>query len=460
MSRFEDHAWFGGCLGRGSSSREWEVLLRSLVGASMGEFVWVLCLRKGGGNPWLGPLGREMDQSRAPSKSPTFTKLFHQTSPPPGQNLVHDNRSTHPPSLEECHKLKKRVPAKAAAPALARKRTRRRTTALEPEAESEAEAARQATQAASVNPDSATNQEEDGDAPVDKGSTKAVFLAGAEAYDEVLRFVSPGDTPPSDDEATMRSMLAPITDDDHWFVPSDKFVTTAIAGARENVNPDKSEQWGFLRQILTSTPLNRRYRVPVSSLAFGRLHPWLSDANNSQTGVTTLLMWTILQRTAMCIDPGSHHTRVMERLFVELLNMGANVGGSDDQARTPLHACIFEAMTGEHPHATGNGFREAREQFPFNLIQSLLVRSASLELRDRSGKTPLEYVLEPGSEDPATIKARATNVARLVLLQVRSVGRGFTSPSKDVKRRLVDRLGVEILAPEDPLKAKLESEGN
>lgn len=52
--------------------------------------------------------------------------------------------------------------------------------------------------------------------PADKGSTKAVFLAGAEAYDEALRFVSPGDTPPSVDEATMRSMLAPITDDDHW----------------------------------------------------------------------------------------------------------------------------------------------------------------------------------------------------------------------------------------------------
>lgn len=247
------------------------------------------------------------------------------------------------------------------------------------------------------------------------------------------------------------------------FVPSDKLVTTAIAGARENVNRDKSEQWEFLRQILTSTPLNRRYRVPGSSLAFGRLHPWLSDANNSQTGVTTLLMWTILQRSAMCIDPESHHTRAMERMFVELLNMGANVGGSDDQARTPLHACIFEAMTGQHNHTfefTGNGFREAREQFPFNLIQSLLVRSASLELRDRSGKTPLDYVLEPGSEDPATIKARATNVARLVLLQVWSVGRGFTSPSEDVKRRLVDRLGVEILAPEDPLKAKLESGGN
>lgn len=199
------------------------------------------------------------------------------------------------------------------------------------------------------------------------------------------------------------------------FVPSDKLVTTAIAGARENVNPDKSEQWEFLRQILTSTPLNRRYRVPGSSLAFGRLHPWLSDANNSQTGVTTLLMWTILQRSAMCIDPKSHHTRAMERIIVELLNMGANVGGSDDQARTPLHACIFEAMTGQHNHTfefTGNGFREAREQFPFNLIQSLLVRSASLELRDRSGKTPLDYVLEPGSGDPATIKARATNVAR------------------------------------------------
>lgn len=134
----EDHGWLGGCLGRGSSSREWEVLLRSLVGASMGEFVWVLWLRKGGGNPWQGPLGREMDMSRAPSKSPTFTKSFHQTSSPRGHKLVHGNRLTHPPPLEECHKLKKSAPAKTAAPAPARKRTRR-TTALEAKARAEAE---------------------------------------------------------------------------------------------------------------------------------------------------------------------------------------------------------------------------------------------------------------------------------------------------------------------------------
>lgn len=104
----------------------------------MGEFVWVLWLRKGGGNPWQGPLGREMDMSRAPSKSPTFTKSFHQTSSPRGHKLVHGNRLTHPPPLEECHKLKKSAPAKTAAPAPARKRTRR-TTALEAEAKAEAE---------------------------------------------------------------------------------------------------------------------------------------------------------------------------------------------------------------------------------------------------------------------------------------------------------------------------------
>lgn len=181
----------------------------------MGEFVWVLCLRKGGGNPWQGPLGREMDMSRAPSKSPTSTKSFHQTSSPRGHKLVHGNRLTYPPPLEECHKLKKSAPAKTAAPAPARKRTRR-TTALEAEAKAEAE--RQAIEgaSASAHQDLATNQEEDADVPTDKGSTKAVFLAGAEAYDEALRFVSSGDTPPSVDEATLRSMLAPATDDHYW----------------------------------------------------------------------------------------------------------------------------------------------------------------------------------------------------------------------------------------------------
>lgn len=183
----------------------------------MGEFVWVLCLRKGGGKPWQGPLtlGREMDMSRAPSRSPTFTKSFHQTFSPRGHKLVHGNRLTHPPPLEECHKLKKSAPAKTAAPAPARKRTRR-TTALEAEAKAEAE--RQAIEgaSASAHQDLATNQEEDADVPTDKGSTKAVFLAGAEAYDEALRFVSSGDTPPSVDEATLRSMLAPATDDHYW----------------------------------------------------------------------------------------------------------------------------------------------------------------------------------------------------------------------------------------------------
>lgn len=113
----------------------------------------------------------------------------------------------------------KRAPAKPMAPAPARKR-RRRAAALEAEAvaEAEAESARQAAQAAtaSAHPDLATNQEEDADVPTDKGTTKTVFVAGAEAYDEALRFVSPGDTPPSVDEATMRRMLAPVTDDDHW----------------------------------------------------------------------------------------------------------------------------------------------------------------------------------------------------------------------------------------------------
>lgn len=114
---------------------------------------------------------------------------------------------------------KKRAPAKPMAPAPARKR-RRRAAALEAEAvaEAEAESAREATQAAtaSAHQNVAPNQEEDADVPTDKGSTKAVFLACAEAYNEALRFVSSGDTPPSVDEATLRSMLEPATDDDYW----------------------------------------------------------------------------------------------------------------------------------------------------------------------------------------------------------------------------------------------------
>ena len=155
---------------------------------------------------------------------------------------------------------------------------------------------------------------------------------------------------------------------------------------------------------------------------------------------------------------------------MELLNLGATPEGKDSRARTPLHACVFAAMTGTYMHTfdctsemcvLGDIWPKTRTQFPFNFISILLSRGASLDARDHKGLTPLEYALEKSSKNAtraAKIELRTRNVVRLVLLLMCSAGGGFTSPPEDVKRKLVGKLGVEILAPEDPLKAKLESE--
>ncbi|KAK0755100.1 hypothetical protein B0T18DRAFT_386864 [Schizothecium vesticola] len=247
------------------------------------------------------------------------------------------------------------------------------------------------------------------------------------------------------------------------FVPSDKLITTALACAGEEPNAVQSL---FLSRILTPAMLDRLYRVPGTPLDIGFFQNWHRHVGKS----TTPLMRYIVQQCSVSSAQGGN-AHAIEGMFVELLNRGATPGGKDSRARTPLHACVFAAMTGSYPHTfdstneicvLGDKWPETRTQFPFHFISILLSRAASLDARDHKGLTPLEYALEKSSKNAtraAKIEVRARNVVRLVLLLVRSASGGLTSPPEDVKRRLVGKLGVEILAWEDPLKARLGGGG-
>lgn len=240
------------------------------------------------------------------------------------------------------------------------------------------------------------------------------------------------------------------------FVPDDKLIATALAGASGKPN---AVQILLLGRILTPGSLDRLYHFPGIALDTGLFHHWSRDA-------TTPLIWFIIHRCSL-FAAQKGEAKAMEGLFMELLRRGASPGGTDSRTRTPLHACIFAALHRVDNRyimfhkLTKHGLPKAATKYPFNLIDILLRRGASLDAQDYAGMTPLGYAygIGPGAQDPRAFRMHARDVARLVLLQAAGATGGFTCPSERIKTGLVRRMGVEVLAPEDPLKATLEGEG-
>ena len=199
-------------------------------------------------------------------------------------------------------------------------------------------------------------------------------------------------------------------------------------------------------------------------------HRWNCFPPPSPDFRVSLLIWSIVETQRWRGCTSSHLLDSEEKLPELLLNIGATPHLADSRGRTPLHACIFASLRvseyvsqcdEEWDAETAEIFSQStssRERlFPYNVIAELLLRNGSLDAQDDDGHTPLDYALvemdraEHEDERRELMSWSAWRVARFTLRLAYQCG---MCPSDAVKTRLTERLGQDVLHPEDPLAVK------
>ncbi|KAK1830859.1 hypothetical protein QBC39DRAFT_434470 [Podospora conica] len=256
------------------------------------------------------------------------------------------------------------------------------------------------------------------------------------------------------------------------FLPDDDLIPTVVGYTQmDDSEMTKHELKTILRRLLTPDTINGVFKYELMSLFAPTITPdyrWFNSSirwfRDLETGPLTLLTWSIMgEHGNYGSDTSEGYWCPDKDLPLVLLNLGARPGQGDSEARTPLHACVFRAMAGVGWEMYDEWPRETR--YPYTLIRELLERGASLDARDSEGLTPLDYVvlMQKAAADRVSgdyvedyvdaIEACARSVVRIILSMAWDAA---MCPSEANKRRMVDKLGVDILALLDPLRAELE----
>lgn len=248
------------------------------------------------------------------------------------------------------------------------------------------------------------------------------------------------------------------------FIASDGLISNAIICAQLPRNRDV-----LFRRLFAGRPVSRLYASDADNFYTG--YEW--DPGNPDYRVS-LLIWSIIERRAVEWLVPIDTLAWADKLPELLLNIGATPHLADSRGRTPLHACVFSSLWSlddddekwddETVLIFSPSIPHRDRPFPYSVIAELVARNGSLDARDDGGRTPLDYALdtwdkmELDDQQPDLAWAASWYAWRVAKFTLKVAYECGMCPSDAQKIKLMMRLGLDVLHPDDPLAVQKRRE--
>lgn len=226
----------------------------------------------------------------------------------------------------------------------------------------------------------------------------------------------------------------------------------------------------LFRRLFAGRPLSRLYSSGWGGITMRS--GWKFMPSVSLDLRVSLLIWSIVEHDFMTWLGHTSPPEWADKLPELLLNIGATPHLADSQGRTPLHGCIFSSLSSPYDDDDDEKWDDETAQifspstpnrdrpFPYNVIAELVRRNGSLEAQDHEGRTPLDYALdklnriELDDQHGKLMWAASWYAWRVTKFTLKVAYECGMCPSNAQKIKLMMRLGLDVVHPDDPLAAQ------